>query len=799
LAVREGPQPYTIGSGTLLLTVAGSDLGGGGLTAGDPLTLFRPGGRDPAAVASTFGTPVDAAEALDRDDDGLDALPFDPGDGRSLERVLPAEEDRESNWRRSPPGGTPGGHNAATPFALDAAISAGSMRVEPVLPRPLSAAQVVVSVSNAGELESPAGELTLLSVAFGDTARITTVPTPPLAAAENVDLRLQWEVVPAGVNWLGAELQTPGDQNAANDRAWRRVGLSVVINEVMANPSGGENEIPGGDADEWVELYNASARAIDLAGWMLTDGDGLDSLCAWSEARLPAPDLRCGATLLDPGAFALILDPDYVARGARQPYSIPPGTLILALGDHEFGSGGLSNGEPLTLYAAGPLGCGQVVSTFGLPRAAEDPFDRDAALEGFPGDAGDGCSWERMDPASPDGPGAWGKALGLPTPGAVNSITPVARDLAIDSLLIENSSPGGRVGLRTVIAAAGTLAVAGEQLRWTDEFGELERNVDLPEMGRGERLEVRTEETLAAGRHRIWAEIGNDDRGSNNRRHVDLIVGDVAPTLVINEFMCRPDPSRGGCEWIELYNASAERIDLRGWRIGDEQQSSFLVDRDDAALFVAPAAFVVIAQDAAKMRHSWPDLTGPILEPEHWATLNQSSDLIVLLDATGFAVERVAYEPGWLGRRSAEEGVSWERVDATERCDDSRNWWLSVATPGATPAAENSLASGFSRRIDLKVEPNPFSPDGDGFADLATIHYRLPPKSLLTLRVFDAAGYRVRTLVDGEGRSDGVAFWDGCDDRGRRLPVGIYVVLARASGEKLQSSKCTLVLAEPLR
>ena len=40
----------------------------------------------------------------------------------------------------------------------------------------------------------------------------------------------------------------------------------VVINELMYHPAS-EN-----DADEWIELFNNSAAAVDVSGWQFTSG-----------------------------------------------------------------------------------------------------------------------------------------------------------------------------------------------------------------------------------------------------------------------------------------------------------------------------------------------------------------------------------------------------------------------------------------------------------------------------------------------------------------------------------------------
>ena len=43
---------------------------------------------------------------------------------------------------------------------------------------------------------------------------------------------------------------------------------AIVINEVMASNGMYENE----KSYDWIELHNRSKKAVDLSGWMLSDG-----------------------------------------------------------------------------------------------------------------------------------------------------------------------------------------------------------------------------------------------------------------------------------------------------------------------------------------------------------------------------------------------------------------------------------------------------------------------------------------------------------------------------------------------
>ncbi len=71
-------------------------------------------------------------------------------------------------------------------------------------------------------------------------------------------------------------------------------------------------------------------------------------------------------------------------------------------------------------------------------------------------------------------------------------------------------------------------------------------------------------------------------------------------------------------------------------------------------------------------------------------------------------------------------------------------------------------------RLGLRSYPNPFNP-------LTTFAYTLPRQDRVQIRVFDAQGELVRTLLD-EAQVDGdhEVSWDGVADDDRHLPSGVY-------------------------
>ncbi len=94
-----------------------------------------------------------------------------------------------------------------------------------------------------------------------------------------------------------------------------------------------------------------------------------------------------------------------------------------------------------------------------------------------------------------------------------------------------------------------------------------------------------------------------------------------------------------------------------------------------------------------------------------------------------------------------------------------------------------STASGLALYANT---PNPFNPR-------TAIRFQMPRAGVASLRVYDAAGRVVRTLLDGhvEAGVQGTV-WDGQDDSGRPVGSGMYLYKLHANGEVL-SGRMTLL------
>ena len=82
--------------------------------------------------------------------------------------------------------------------------------------------------------------------------------------------------------------------------------------------------------------------------------------------------------------------------------------------------------------------------------------------------------------------------------------------------------------------------------------------------------------------------------------------------------------------------------------------------------------------------------------------------------------------------------------------------------------------------------PNPFNP-------ATTISFFVPFEAPVRLVIYDTAGRRVRTLINGEVLvGSGEVVWDGCSDAGRLVSSGIYYCRLEA-GKVAETRKLVLM------
>ena len=126
------------------------------------------------------------------------------------------------------------------------------------------------------------------------------------------------------------------------------------------------------------------------------------------------------------------------------------------------------------------------------------------------------------------------------------------------------------------------------------------------------------------------------------------------------------------------------------------------------------------------------------------------------------------------------EGVSLERIGFSFPSNSSDSWHSAAESAGwGTPGLQNShnYSTEYSDVL-FNVETPVFSPDSDGFEDVAIFSYQMnAPGNVANLVVFDKWGRIIKTLLSNELLSDeGSVIWDGIMGSGGKAPTGIYLL-----------------------
>lgn len=159
--------------------------------------------------------------------------------------------------------------------------------------------------------------------------------------------------------------------------------------------------------------------------------------------------------------------------------------------------------------------------------------------------------------------------------------------------------------------------------------------------------------------------------------------------------------------------------------------------------------------------------------------------------SAGFHIHREG--PGGVRRQITDTlipgsgAATYTFVDESPTSQAADYWLEEVAVDGSRSfIGSTRLPAAVSPGIFLaRQRPNPFNPP-------ATVRFEIPTDADATLRIFDARGALVRTLVDAPTPAGAHAVvWYGRNDRGRALGSGIYFVRL-SSGREVVTQKLHL-------
>jgi len=272
--------------------------------------------------------------------------------------------------------------------------------------------------------------------------------------------------------------------------------------------------------------------------------------------------------------------------------------------------------------------------------------------------------------------------------------------------------------------------------------------------------------------------------------------------LVINEIMY--DPAENNSDYIEFYNFNSDSIDIGGWKIAKSNDDYFEISEKSFTIYKGEY-FICAADSSVFNNYSWLKNSNVVVKNQSSLSLANDDAILVLKDAKGNTIDSVYYSPKWHNRNLVTtKNKSLERINPGININDPDNWSTAVNAEGGTPGKENSIFTSNQKLEEkISVSTNPFSPDNDGFEDFTIINYNLKQTTAqVRIKIYDSQGRLMRTLLNNQASgSKGSVVFDGLNDGGHPLRIGIYIIFMEALNENsgvLETMKTVVVVARKL-
>ena len=504
---------------------------------------------------------------------------------------------------------------------------------------------------------------------------------------------------------------------------------------------------------EWVEVYNASGRTLQLEG--ITFADESRSVV------LPAYSLPAGSYLaLAPAADARQLE--------------------------QFGAVlGLSSWPSLN-------NDGDVISLYSKENKLLDRIGYSKSWYGSSQKAQGGWSLERIDLANPCvGASNWlaSEAPVGGTPAKANSIATANPDLGgpelllayvLDSLTIQLvfNEPLDTTGLN-----AGIIEIIPEV--------PIQKVRSLPDAPQKLLLEL-SRPLSRQEDYQLSLSNLTDCSGNFMEPAHSVEVGYPRKAgekdVVINEVMY--DPPLNSEEWVEIANVTDHYLDLQNWQLvtfSNGIKASTVISREH--LIVPPKGLLVFTPQPEGIKAAFPQTPERKLHQlSAMPGLVNTGDTIGLINSEGTVVDRFGYHKELHSSFVREtKGISLERINMNAPTNAPGNWTSAAATANfGTPGLPNSQRFQGEEGQDVlfSIEPEVIIPGSAAPTGYATIRYNTDLTGLqATLIIFDTEGREVKRLAQNELiGTENFFSWDGTGEGETRLKMGYYIVFLRVFG-----------------
>ena len=520
----------------------------------------------------------------------------------------------------------------------------------------------------------------------------------------------------------------------------------IVINEIMADP----NPVVGLPEWEFVELYNTTEFGIDLKEWRIEIGSN---------------DNTFGNYVLAPHGYVILCHNDAVAELRQY------GDCI---GFSSFSVGNTSSA--MYLYNNNGL----LVSRVNF----SNTWYHDANK------ANGGWSVEQIDPLNPcSGASNWTASVDASggTPGRINSVNG-ENDLAPQ---VERVSMFSNFIVQLWFDQQMDFTSLESQNFLVEELEEHPQEIETNPMDPNY-VGLLFDHGFAEGV--VYTLIINSVTNcvgtvivSDTRVQFGIPNEIAEGEILINEILF--DPIAPGVDYVELYNNTDKTFDLSNLLLGVVRES-FPNPADttlkeisaDNRLFL-PQTYVLLSTNSDIVGQQYDCPTDNFVQMASFPSYANAGGTAILMGKDGTTVDAMYFsEKMHYPLLKVTKGVSLERVSFDQASMSTDNWHSAAERVHfGTPGQPNSMMQSVAElsNDEISISPDIFSPDGDGYDDACFINYRFDEAGYtMNTYIFNVAGQQMRHLAKGElVGQEGSLLWNGLDDNGNRVPIGVYVVV----------------------
>lgn len=419
----------------------------------------------------------------------------------------------------------------------------------------------------------------------------------------------------------------------------------IIITEIMYDlPSPGAD-----DKHEWIELYNASNREIDLTDWKINDGD------TSTKHNLNTPPENNGRGFIEIAAGEyIILASDaatFLTDHSNSSYSVIDTVLNLNNTSATLTLFDKDNNEIASLIYSkewGANGNGKSLEKIKLdPNNDQSDWKESSIENGTPGQQNSVYNSLQEQTSSSEDSSITTSPLG--DSGKKPSNHPPKAEAGADIIALVNQE--------ITFDASKSSDQDNNQLTFFWNFGD----------GQTSSQAKPTHQYQFPGKYIINLVV-NDGKISASD---SLIATIFSNTIIISEFMPNPEGKDTENEWIELYNNSAQAADLSSWQLDTGEKSKTFVFPTNTS--VAANQYLILTRSTTKL------------------SLNNTSSKIRLLYPTGQISQEIKYD-----KAPQEQSVSL--LSGNEYA------WSAIPTPGLSNIISNSANKTASSLNSLAVE-----------------------------------------------------------------------------------------------